>query len=60
MTVPQAAKLSGLELSEWYALDVGWVPEDRKVQHAIADTLQVDISNVAILADIAINHQHRC
>ena len=60
MTVAQAAKLSGMELSEWLALEAGWVPQDRKVQHAIAGALQVDISNIAILADIASNHQHRC
>lgn len=60
MTVARAAELSGLELSEWYALETGWVPEDRKVHHAIADTLQVDISNIGILADIASNHQYRC
>ena len=60
MTVAQAAKLSGMELSEWLALEAGWVPGDRKVHHAIAGALQVDISNIAILADIASNHQHRC
>ena len=60
MTVARAAELSGLALSEWYALEAGWVPEDRKVHHAIADTLQVDISNIGILASIATNYQHRC
>ena len=60
MTVAQAATLSGMELSEWLALEAGWVPGDRKVHHAIAGALQVDISNIAILADIASNHQHRC
>jgi len=60
MTVAQAAKLSGMELSEWLALEAGWVPGDRKVHHAIAGALQVDISNIGILADIASNHQHRC
>jgi len=52
--------LSGMELSEWLALEAGWVPGDRKVHHAIAGALQVDISNIGILADIATNHQHRC
>jgi len=60
LTVAQAATLSGMELSEWLALEAGWVPGDRKVHHAIAGALQVDISNIGILADIATNHQHRC
>ena len=60
MTVARAAELSGLALSEWGALEAGWVPEDRKVHHAIAGALQVDLSNIGILADIAIHHQHRC
>jgi len=60
MTVARAAELSGLALSEWYALEAGWVPEDRQVQHAIAGALESDISNIAILASIAINHQCRC
>lgn len=60
MTVARAAELSGLELSEWYALEAGWVPQDRKVHHAIAGALEVDISNIGILADIATIHQHRC
>ena len=60
ITVARAAELSGLALSEWGALEAGWVPEDRKVHHAIAGALQVDLSNIGILADIAIHHQHRC
>ena len=60
MTVARAAELSGLELSEWYALEAGWVPEDRKLQHAIAGALQVDISNVGILASIAADNQFVC
>lgn len=60
MTVAQAARLSGLELSEWLALEAGWVPDDRKLQHAIAGALQVCISNVAILASIAADNQIVC
>jgi len=60
MTVAEAAELSGMELSEWLALEAGWVPEDRKVHHAIAGALQVDISNIGILADIAADHQFTC
>jgi len=41
LTAEQAAGLSGMELSEWYALESGWVPENRDVIRAIAATLRV-------------------
>ena len=42
LSVARAAELAGLELSEWYALEAGWIPEDQKVIKAIAATLSVD------------------
>jgi hypothetical protein len=42
LTVPEAAALAGMELSEWYALEAGWIPaaDDFRLR-AIAATLEV-------------------
>ena len=43
LTIERAAKLAGLELSQWYALESGWVPDpdDMNRIEAIAATLQI-------------------
>ena len=50
LSVATAAALSGLELSEWYALEAGWVPDDDSTLRAIADTLEVHWSEYQLLA----------
>ncbi len=50
LTAEQAAELSGMETSEWYALESGWVPEDRAVIQAIAATLRVRWTELDVLA----------
>jgi len=39
LSTAAAAELAGLELSEWCALEAGWIPEDPAIR-AIAATLQ--------------------
>jgi transcriptional regulator with XRE-family HTH domain len=41
LSIEESARLSGLELSQWYALESGWMPEDRLDIQAIAATLEV-------------------
>ena len=50
LSAARAAELSGIEVSEWYALEEGWVPEDRAVIQAIAATLRVRWTEVEALA----------
>ncbi len=50
LTVACAAELSGLELSEWYALEAGWVPEELHVIRSIAAALQVRWTDLDMLA----------
>ena len=50
MTIDRAAELSGLEPSQWIALEDGWVPEERAVLQSIASTLQVLWSDFALIA----------
>ena len=59
LTVTAAAALAGLELSEWCALEDGWVPEDLATLRSIAATLRVrwtDYHGLAFLAGL----QQRC
>jgi hypothetical protein len=48
-----AAELSGMELSQWCALEDGWVPGDQATLHSIATTLQVRWADYSILALLA-------
>ena len=53
LTIPAAAELAGLQLSEWLGLEDGWVPDDLATLRAIAGALRVrwtDYSTVAFLA----------
>ncbi len=60
LTVAQAAELSGLQLSEWYGLEEGWVPEHLGTLRAIAGTLQVRWQDYHMLAFFAMLGQTCC
>jgi hypothetical protein len=53
LTEERAAQLAGLELSEWHALESGWVPEDMAVIQAIAATLETSWAEYSFLALMA-------
>ncbi len=50
LSLERAAELAGLELSEWHALEAGWVPEDLHLIGAIAATLQTSWADYSLLA----------
>lgn len=50
LSVARAAELAGLEVSEWCALEFGWVPEELAVTRAIAATLEVSWTDLDMLA----------
>ncbi len=50
LSVAEAAELSGLELSQWCALETGWVPDDLSTLRAIAGALEVRWTDFAMLA----------
>jgi transcriptional regulator with XRE-family HTH domain len=60
MTLARAAELSGLELSEWCALESGWVPEEMDTIRAIAGTLRVDWKDLSFLTCFAGSFQDCC
>ena len=46
-----AARLAGLYLSQWMALETGWIPDMRSNEAlAIAGTLQTKVDDLALLA----------
>ena len=59
LTVEAAARLCGLELSQWYALESGWVPEDPLDIQAIAVTLQAPEEDIQSFVDMHRLQQNR-
>ncbi len=54
LTIECAAALSGVAVSEWFALEDGaWVPDDPGVIRAIAATLEANWVQVSFLALVA-------
>ena len=62
-TQERAAQLAGLELSEWCALESGWVPnmpDDMNMLMGIAGTLETswaEFSFLALMADLGVLRQ---
>lgn len=50
LSLEEAAELSGLQVSQWAALESGWVPTEDAMFRAIGDTLAVAWPNLAIYA----------
>ena len=57
MSVERAAELAGMAISEWCALEVGWVPEEESTLQAIAGTLETHYPDVCLAAWISRYHQ---
>ena len=54
LSIERAAKLTGLEISQWYALEAGWVPDmESGLLDAIAGTLEVSFPCVLFVADVS-------
>ena len=54
LSVQSAAELSGMEASEWYALEAGWVPTvESGLLDSIAGTLQSCHIAVPLIAEIS-------
>jgi hypothetical protein len=51
LNTEDAARLAGLYLSQWIALETGWIPDMRSIAAlAIAGTLQTRVDDLALLA----------
>lgn len=54
LSIERAAELSGIEPSQWQALEAGWVPtlESRQLE-AIAETLEYGFIQILFIAEIS-------
>jgi hypothetical protein len=54
LSVQRAAHLSGMEASDWYALEAGWVPSvESGLLDAIAGTLEACHIQLPLMAEIS-------
>jgi ribosome-binding protein aMBF1 (putative translation factor) len=47
LSIEDAARLSGMELSEWMAIEDGNVPQDINQLRAMAEAMQIDFYKIA-------------
>jgi transcriptional regulator with XRE-family HTH domain len=54
LSVESAAQLTGIEPSQWQALEAGWVPNlESGLLEAIAETLESCFPDVLFIADVS-------
>jgi hypothetical protein len=53
LTIVDAAKLAGMAISEWFALESGWIPDDTALLHTISGTLMISADRIALFAMIS-------
>jgi transcriptional regulator with XRE-family HTH domain len=50
LSIEKAAHLSGMQVSEWLAIETGYAPEDVNRLRAVADTMEVSFDQIAMAA----------
>ncbi len=50
LSTAQAAELSGMQVSEWIALEAGWVPREISTVRAVSEALRVRTSDLNFMA----------
>ena len=53
LSVRRAAHLSGMVVSDWYALEAGWVSDDESQLRAIAGALETGYIQTSLIAEIS-------
>ena len=49
LSIEEAARLSGMDVSEWMAIEEGSVPQDINRLRAMADAMQISFDKIATL-----------
>ena len=49
LSLEEAARLSGMEISQWMAIEDGSVPQDENRLRAMAETMQISFDKIANL-----------
>jgi transcriptional regulator with XRE-family HTH domain len=47
LSIEEAARLSGMEISEWMAIEDGCVPQDVNQLRAMADAMEINFDKIA-------------
>jgi predicted transcriptional regulator len=53
MSIERAADLAGMTVSQWFALEGGWVPTSFDFLRAVAETLELGYMQLTFLAEIS-------
>jgi hypothetical protein len=54
LSIERAAQLTGIESSQWQALEAGWVPNlESGLLEAVAETLEACFPDVLFIADVS-------
>jgi hypothetical protein len=48
LSLEEAARLSGMQVSEWLAIEAGYAPEDVNRLRAMADTMEIRFDRIAM------------
>ena len=57
MSIERATDLAGMQVSQWCALEAGWVPDTLGVLCAVAETLELGYLQLSFLAEISQDNQ---
>lgn len=49
LSLEEAARLSGMQISEWLAIEAGYAPQDVNLLRALADTMEVGFERIAMV-----------
>jgi transcriptional regulator with XRE-family HTH domain len=49
LSLEEAARLSGMEVSEWLAIEAGYAPEDVNRLRAMADAMEISFDRIAMV-----------
>ena len=49
LSIEQAARLAGIEVSEWAAIEDGYVPQDQNRLRAMAAAMEISFDRIAML-----------
>jgi len=47
LSLEEAARLSGMQISEWLAIEAGYAPQDINRLRAMADTMEISFERIA-------------
>lgn len=59
LSVERAAALAGVAVSEWAALESGWVPTDDAVLESVAEVIEACYLQLSLVAEVSLYNQQK-